>query len=236
MVIKADMKQALLGANDEVYMTPAKTKALLQKVMGEGLGAFVPIGTVLEYAGAAAPTGFLLCDGAAVSRTTYANLFALIGTAFGAGNGTTTFNLPNKKGRAGIGVNSADATCNTIGETSGADSYALAAHTHTGPSHTHTGPSHTHPLSSAGWAQINHHDGSFYFVEVNGSYNATGRGASTGANDTSAQTQGVPLAGATDASGTGATGSSGTGATGSSGSATIPTRTPSIAMNYIIKY
>lgn len=45
------------------------------------------------------PTGWLLCDGTAVSRTTYASLYALVGDAFGAGNGTTTFNLPNFNGR-----------------------------------------------------------------------------------------------------------------------------------------
>lgn len=54
--------------------------------------------TVLPFAGATAPEGWLLCDGAAVSRATYAALFAKTGTAFGAGNGTTTFNLPDLRG------------------------------------------------------------------------------------------------------------------------------------------
>lgn len=55
----------------------------------------VPIGTMLPYAGTSLPTGFLACDGSAVSRTTYAALFAAIGTTWGAGNGSTTFNTPN---------------------------------------------------------------------------------------------------------------------------------------------
>lgn len=58
-----------------------------------------PTGTVLPYAGTTAPSGYLLANGAAVSRTTYASLFAVIGTSFGAGDGTTTFNLPDLRGR-----------------------------------------------------------------------------------------------------------------------------------------
>ena len=57
--------------------------------------ASVPVGSVIAYAANSAPNGYLLCNGAAVSRTTYANLFAAIGTTYGAGNGSTTFNLPN---------------------------------------------------------------------------------------------------------------------------------------------
>lgn len=57
--------------------------------------AGVPTGTVHAFAGSSVPSGYLLCDGSAVSRTTYANLFAVIGTTYGAGNGTSTFNLPN---------------------------------------------------------------------------------------------------------------------------------------------
>jgi microcystin-dependent protein len=55
----------------------------------------VPAGTVIAYAANSAPNGFLICNGAAVSRTTYANLFAVIGTTYGTGNGSTTFNVPN---------------------------------------------------------------------------------------------------------------------------------------------
>jgi len=54
-----------------------------------------PVGTVIWYAGSSAPTGYLLCDGSAVSRTTYATLFGIVGVKFGAGDSATTFNLPN---------------------------------------------------------------------------------------------------------------------------------------------
>jgi microcystin-dependent protein len=58
----------------------------------------VPAGTVVAFAGSAAPSGWLVCNGAAISRTTYAALFAAIGTAHGAGDGATTFNLPDLRG------------------------------------------------------------------------------------------------------------------------------------------
>lgn len=61
-------------------------------------------GMILPYGGSAAPTGFLLCDGSAVSRTTYANLFAVISTTFGVGDGSTTFNVPNLASRTIIGA------------------------------------------------------------------------------------------------------------------------------------
>lgn len=54
-----------------------------------------PVGTIFAFAGNNIPTGYLPCNGSAISRTTYANLFAVIGTTYGAGNGSTTFNLPN---------------------------------------------------------------------------------------------------------------------------------------------
>lgn len=59
----------------------------------------VPTGAILSYAGSSAPAGWLVCDGAAVSRTTYANLFSALGTTFGTGDGSTTFNLPDLRGR-----------------------------------------------------------------------------------------------------------------------------------------
>jgi microcystin-dependent protein len=58
----------------------------------------VPPGTVMAYAGTTVPEGYLLCDGSSVSRTTYANLFASIGTTYGTGDGSTTFNLPDYRG------------------------------------------------------------------------------------------------------------------------------------------
>jgi microcystin-dependent protein len=67
------------------------------------LGYAMPIGALLDHAGANAPPGWLVADGRAISRTTYSQLFTAIGTNWGPGDGSTTFNLPNLIGRAGVG-------------------------------------------------------------------------------------------------------------------------------------
>lgn len=64
----------------------------------------LPSGVVFPFAGTAAPYGYVICDGSAVSRTEYASLFAAIGTSHGSGNGSTTFNLPDYRGRFLRGV------------------------------------------------------------------------------------------------------------------------------------
>lgn len=85
-----------------------------------------PTGSIIMYGGLSAPPGWLLCDGSAVSRTTYATLFALLGTRFGAGNGTTTFNVPNLVQRFPRMDNTA------VGTTGGS-----ANHVHTTNGHDH---------------------------------------------------------------------------------------------------
>lgn len=66
------------------------------KIIGQGAGSGVPVGTLIPFAGNYAPQGYLLCDGSAISRTDYASLFAVIGTTYGAGDGNSTFNLPTQ--------------------------------------------------------------------------------------------------------------------------------------------
>lgn len=91
----------------------------------------MPVGCVIPFAGAAAPTGWLLCQGQAVSRTTYAQLFSVIGTTYGSGDGSTTFNLPDMRGRVAVGSDA-----NSLGTVEGEKTHALA--TDEGPKHTHT--------------------------------------------------------------------------------------------------
>lgn len=96
-----------------------------------GGGETLSIGTVLEFPSTDStkvPDGWLFCDGSAVSRTTYADLFAIIGTSFGAGDGSTTFNLPTKEGLVSVGIDTNDTDFNTIGKTGG--SKYLQEHKH----------------------------------------------------------------------------------------------------------
>lgn len=83
---------------------------------------FMPAGIVFPYAGSSLPTGWLATDGSAVSRTTYAGLFSVIGTAFGAGDGSTTFNVPDLRGSMIIGTGTKSNTfVSTFNNSSGVD-------------------------------------------------------------------------------------------------------------------
>jgi len=108
-----------------------------------------PTGVITDYGGATSPDGWLLCDGAAVSRTTYNVLFGVIGTTYGVGNGTTTFNVPDLGGKVSLGVDGSFALASTGGsETTTLAITNLPAHSHgvTDPGHDHdiTDPDHDH--------------------------------------------------------------------------------------------
>lgn len=110
------------------------------------------IGEMMEYGSTSAPEGWLLCDGSAVSRTTYADLFAVIGTSWGAGDGSTTFNLPNRAGRAAIGTGTGSGlTARTIGQTGGAETHTLTQTETPLKSHAHgvSDPTHSHAFYRA---------------------------------------------------------------------------------------
>ena len=101
-------------------------------------------GTILPTVATSAPNGWLLCDGTAVSRTTYANLFTLVGTTFGAGNGTTTFNLPDPRGRSVIGVGQGSGlSSRTRGQTGGAETHTMSESEM---------PLHGHPFRTSAFA------------------------------------------------------------------------------------
>jgi microcystin-dependent protein len=109
--------------------------------------ATLPTGTVLSFAGSSAPSGYLLCDGAAVSRTTYAALYAVVGTTYGTGDGSTTFNVPDGRSRTVVGAGQGTGLTNrTRGGGTGA-AWGEESHTLSQaemPSHTHVDTGHNH--------------------------------------------------------------------------------------------
>ena len=141
---KANIKETLNGNNNEKYITPYLLhKKLSDYTPGGGGGGSestnkfdrIPVGAQLPFAGTTVPSGYLLCDGRAVSRTTYKDLFEVIGTTYGAGDGSTTFNLPDKRGRVSVGFDSEDSYFNIIGKRGGAKTVTLNVN-HM-PKHTH---------------------------------------------------------------------------------------------------
>jgi hypothetical protein len=107
--------------------------------------AKMPAGVILPYGGGTVPTGWLEANGQAVSRTTYADLFTALGTTWGAGNGTTTFNVPDFRGRAPVGDGTgAGLTARVLGTNFGEENHTqtedeLVPHSHTILARTSTG-------------------------------------------------------------------------------------------------
>lgn len=95
--------QITLGAIDASSASDGQVPTVASGVLAFANSNRVPPGALFSYAGSTAPTGYLLCDGAGVSRTTYADLFAVIGETFGSGDGSTTFNLPDLRDRFPLG-------------------------------------------------------------------------------------------------------------------------------------
>ena len=145
---KASIQETLNGHLDDKVITPRTLQQWWSKIsqnfqpsggddQGSTLGS-LPIGAQVPFGSNTIPEGWLLCDGRAVSRTTYKELFAVIGTTYGSGDGKTTFNLPDKRGRVSVGRNSSDTSFSVLGKKGGAKTVQLKIE-HM-PSHTHTSP------------------------------------------------------------------------------------------------
>jgi microcystin-dependent protein len=205
----------------------------------------VPVGALQLYAGSSTPTGWLLCDGTAYSRATYASLFALISTTYGTGDGSSTFNVPDFRGRSPIGVGTGSGlTARALAATVGVETHPLVLaelpshnHTATDSGHTHTGTTgnqsvgHTHIVINSGGGQIGR--AAQGFSAIGGGYQGLLiiRGSDTGSYVTSfgvgtnhTHTITAPSA------------SSNVSTTSSNGSGTAHNNMqPSLVLNYIIK-
>lgn len=135
----------ITGLADGTTSTDAATKGQMDTAVA---AAAIAPGVTVPYAGSSAPSGWLLCNGQAVSRTTYSALFAIIATTYGTGDGSTTFNVPDLRGEflrgldGGRGVD----TGRTLGSAQSAD---IAAHSHTASAAV-TDPGHIHNIAKWG--------------------------------------------------------------------------------------
>ena len=103
--------------------------------LNSSLNNIVPAGMIVMYGGSTAPSGWLICDGRAVSRTTYSRLFSAIGTTYGAGDGSSTFNLPNFKGRVPVGLDTSQTEFNSLNKRGGEKTHTLTINET--PNHSH---------------------------------------------------------------------------------------------------
>jgi microcystin-dependent protein len=109
-----------------------------------------PVGTILSFAAATAPSGYLVCDGSAVSRTSYSDLFNVLGTTWGVGDGSTTFNIPDLRGRSQIGSGQGSSLTNrTLGQIGGAETHTLTVNEI--PPHTHAVPRNSGNSGNVTW-------------------------------------------------------------------------------------
>lgn len=237
----------------------------LTKLSSNAIQQLTPSGSIMQYAGTAAPTGWILCDGSAVSTTTYAALYAVIGTAFNTSGGQSapsagTFRVPLLTGRVPVGRDASNAAFDVLGETGGS-STSVAPHTHTdgtlatasaaanitlnGGSHSHTGSTnggegaHNHTINTSSTPNTTAHQHSISDrLPLGASTQSALQNTFTTNNDFSAHTHGFTTADA----GTGHTLTDAnhshdvTGSTGAaSAEATNGNLQPYIVVNYIIK-
>lgn len=159
----------VVGTKTELFFKPEGADAPIQLTFTAGAPQAVPAGATFAWPAAAIPAGYLECNGQAVSRNTYAALFAAIGTEHGAGDGVNTFNVPDIMGRTIFGKEAvASRLTAAISGINGADlgavggSQSLQQHNHTAavvdPGHVHGGggtPVNAEPGGGPGYQQVN---------------------------------------------------------------------------------
>jgi microcystin-dependent protein/cytoskeletal protein CcmA (bactofilin family) len=193
-----------------------KAQEVHQQYASNSFALLVPTGSVITYAGTSAPNGWLICDGSAVSRVTYANLFTTVSTLYGTGNGSTTFNLPDLRSKLPIGAGQGSGLTNrVIATTGGQESITnVPAHTHTGT--TNSNGDHTHTVSNTVQKSG--------FNTPDGLDNESGGGAEIDTINTISTTTSTNGA------------HTHTFTTNSTGNASVDVMNPFLVLNYIIKY
>lgn len=170
----------------------------LTRVSSSGLNTtgLMPAGAISYFATVNAPAGWLKSDGSAVSRTTYATLFAAIGTTFGAGNGSTTFNVPDLRDRMLVG----SGNLYGLGATGGSKDAVLIYHTHTGG--TSAAGDHSHVTYSASdsygvgdqstsWSDTGGNDEQTRYDKTSGATNTAGNHSHSFTTNQSGNSDGV---------------------------------------------
>lgn len=200
------------GLVGEVSLDTSTTNIRIHDGSTAGGAEIVPSGTIVGYGAASAPTGWLLCDDSAVSRSTYARLFAVIGTGYGVGDGSSTFNVPDLRDKVPLGKG---ANNGTLGTTTGsaAASSVLASATKSGvttaASNTGTGNTGTGNTGTGNTA-TGTSGNSTATTAASDTANAT---STTAASNTGTGTTGTANTGTAN-TGTGTTGGGTTGADG----------------------
>ena len=200
---------------------------------GTPAGGTMPIGTLLPYAGTTSPDTnvYLLCDGQAVSRTTYADLFTVVSTTFGVGDGSTTFNVPDLRGRIPMGLDNlggtpanrvTDANADSLGGAVGSQDHTLTEAEL--PSHDHSLASHTHSVNPPSTSVVF----SGTIKENDFTYNTSPTSTGYGVTAGTALTATVNIPSFTSGSASGDTGSTGSGDAHS-------ILQPSMAIGYLIR-
>ena len=121
---------------DTVSLTNASMDANTQMAGVNLSNQTVPVGTIQSHSANTAPSGWLICDGSAISRTTYSDLYSIVGTTWGSGDGSTTFAIPDLRGWFMRGLNGGSGNDPDAASRSGGDNvgssqgYQLSAHTH----------------------------------------------------------------------------------------------------------
>lgn len=159
-LIKATIQATFPNVAGAITATHTELQAAADAVAA---AQYIPAGSILPFAGSSTPSGYLLCYGQAVSRTTYSGLFTAISTTYGSGDGSTTFNVPDLRemyilGKANMGgtdralyTNAAISSTTVLGTTyTGIDSGAGYAEYGVGTISTSNLPSHTHSFSGSG--------------------------------------------------------------------------------------